>query len=504
MVTDRPGNTLTSGTPLPVLSVDDVAELPDLQEAWAWAHVQIGAAEDDLDKVLDETPEAIWGRLLCPRYLEPDTAYLACLVPSFEAGRLAGLGISPAGASAGDLAWTAASGAVQLPVYHSWRFRTAPQGADFEELVRRLAPIMLSPDVGVHALDLSNPGSAHLPKAPVVVGFEGALVSPVVELPPWRNPHREKFQSALADLLAEATPGTPVAAGEDYDPARHDPVVAPPAYGLLPAGLDAVPAPGARPSKAAPRWLSEANLDPRHRSVAGLGAEVVRRNQERLMAQAWDQAIGISRVNRVLGQTRLACEVGRRRHVRVLQLADASALQLSRGAHPRLKAAAGVTVFGSLLASDLPKGTVSAAFRRQVRAGATFAKALRVAAAPRDASADVTRRLTERIATSTSSMLRYADLTVPHGAWLTTRTTGSLEGRPIVGIEIGTAPPIDFSGWADANLRQLEQRLSRARSPAAARLRARFAAPPAATPGPRRAPAQTFVVRDPIASSRTA
>jgi hypothetical protein len=500
VVTDRPGITLRSGTPLPVLSVDDLAELPDLGEAWAWAHVQIGAAEDDLDRVLDKTPDAIWGRLLCPRYLEPDTPYLACLVPSFEAGRLAGLGLSPASASLSDLAWTAANGAVELPVYHSWRFRTAAHGADFEELVRRLVPIPLSPDVGVHGLDLSDPGSAQLPTAPMVVGFEGALVSPVVKLPPWPNLHRAQFQSALAGLLAAATAGTLLAAGEAYDPSRHDPVVAPPGYGLLPAGLDDVPAPGQRPSRATPRWLSEVNLDPRHRAGAGLGAEVVHRNQERLMAQAWDQAIGIRRVNRMLGQTRLAREVGRRRHVRLLQLAAASALQISSGAHPRLKAEAGVTVFGTVRASDLPKGTVSAAFRRQMRAGATFAKALRGAGATTVAGADVTRRLTERIATNPSSVLRYADLTVPHGAWLTTETAASLDGASIDGIEVGTPTPIDFSDWAGTNLGRLEQRLRRSRSPAAARLRRRFAAAPAVAPRQAAVPSEvTFVVRDALA-----
>ena len=161
------------------------------------------------------------------------------------------------------------------------------------------------------------------------------------------------------------------------------------------------------------------------------------------MAQAWDQALGIGRVNRPARPHPPRARGRPARPARLLRWPMARAAA-HRGAHARLAAAAGVTVFGSLLATRPAPGTVSAAFRRQEPAGATFAKALRVATAPRDASADVTRRLTERIATSTSSMLRYADLTVPHGAWLTTRTTGSLEGRPIVGIEIGTAPPIDL------------------------------------------------------------
>jgi hypothetical protein len=36
-------------------------------------------------------------------------------------------------------------------------------------------------------------------------------------------------------------------------------------------------------------WIDQLNLDPRHRSVASLGTQVIRKNQEDLMAAAWDQ-----------------------------------------------------------------------------------------------------------------------------------------------------------------------------------------------------------------------
>jgi hypothetical protein len=478
VVPERSGINLNAGVPLSVLSVDDAGELPDLHEAWAWAHVQSGVDDDDLDRVLEQTPEALWARLLCARYLESDTPYLACVVPSFEAGRLAGLGMSSTDVAVDALAWSSTSGEVALPVYHYWRFRTAAQGADFEELVRRLAPITLSPDVGVRELDLSDPGSERLPKSAAPVGYQGALVSPRLDVPPWDDPQRVRFQLAIGRLLAEATPGEPLEPGERYDPLRHDPVVAPPAYGLLPAGVDAVPQPRQPVTWLSPRWLSEVNLDPAARAVAGVGTEVVRRNQERLMAEAWNQAGGVQAVNRLLNQTRLAREVGRRRHQRAELLAPASVLQFSAGAHARLSGGSGQTVHGVVRGSDLPRGSVSAALRRSLRPAGIFAKAMRSPSA-RGARIDVTRRFTDRVVNQTSAILAYADLTVPHGCVLSSGDVVTSEDGPL--LDRPSATPTDFGEWTATHLEPLQANLRRTRTPGAARLRRRFAAPQART-----------------------
>ena len=127
VVEEREGVTLTDDAGGPVLSVDDAA-----RAARADRGVGLGACADrhaestTSDALLADSPESR-RRGCCARAISsPDTPYLACLVPSFEAGRLAGLGTRPA-RRLGALAWTAASGALRLPVYHSWRFRTAPQ-----------------------------------------------------------------------------------------------------------------------------------------------------------------------------------------------------------------------------------------------------------------------------------------------------------------------------------------------------------------------------------------
>src|SRR6266851_4631774 len=127
-VEERDGVALgyTPGALLPVLHVDDVTkELPKLAEAHAWAHVQITgglpATAGDCDTLLASRPDLSLARLVCPRLLQPSTRYLACVVPVFKAGVLAGLGQPVTGVSAADLAYdNTRPGPVDLPVYLHW------------------------------------------------------------------------------------------------------------------------------------------------------------------------------------------------------------------------------------------------------------------------------------------------------------------------------------------------------------------------------------------------
>ncbi len=142
----QPGVTVTTapGVPLPTLQIAVPAqaaiELPNLAESWAWAHAQ--AAADDssapaITAALNGAPELSLSRLVCPRILAPDTDYLACVVPAFDLGRKAGLGLPIAdadllAANALAPAWPSPPPAtLLLPVYYQWTFRTG-QGGDFE------------------------------------------------------------------------------------------------------------------------------------------------------------------------------------------------------------------------------------------------------------------------------------------------------------------------------------------------------------------------------------
>ena len=86
-----------TGTRLPVLHVADVAtELPHLEQAWAWAHVTASSElQPSVEAAFDAEPAAFRARLMCPRRLEPNRPWIACVVPTFELGRVAGLAIGP-------------------------------------------------------------------------------------------------------------------------------------------------------------------------------------------------------------------------------------------------------------------------------------------------------------------------------------------------------------------------------------------------------------------------
>jgi len=85
--------------PLPVLQIGPPArpadELPDPEDGWAWAHAQVAAGQVDAEAIrtaLAGPVDVSLSRLICPRLLQPDTRYIACVVPAFDVGRRAGMG----------------------------------------------------------------------------------------------------------------------------------------------------------------------------------------------------------------------------------------------------------------------------------------------------------------------------------------------------------------------------------------------------------------------------
>lgn len=327
------------GQSAPVLTIAAPAipgrELPDLAEAHLWAHAQVtGAPKTALRRALESEPARTIARLLCPRRLDPATEYIACVVPTFEVGRKAGLNL-PLGATE-NLAPAWASGpqapeVVTLPVYYSWEFRTGV-GGDFEELVARLEPRALPAGVGKVPVALDRPGFVIEPRpepgAPgSVLGLEGAL-RPLDSAPDaWPDAARLPFQTALARIL-----NTPweLATGEG---AGKDPIVGPPVYGSWHAAAHRVgPA-----NAAAPPWLNELNLDPRQRAVAALGTQAVQAQQEELMAAAWEQLGDIERINQRLRRAQLSRAVNERYLVKTFQrLPEQRLVQIVAPARSRL------------------------------------------------------------------------------------------------------------------------------------------------------------------------
>ncbi len=277
------------------------APLPRIDQAWAWAHVQISGDDDTpLAELVAHQPARCLARLLCPRRLDARTAYNMMLVPIFEVGRRAGLR-EPLGDQASVLnpAWPPPPEVAQLvlPIYHQWRFTTGA-GGDFESLVEQLKPRPLPTTVGTRALDVTAPGGG-LPAAaatPLLIG--GALRGTDTPEP---APPDAAFVTALTALL-----NLPAHVKE----AGGQPVVAPPLYGTWHARRVRLE-PGGQPP-----WFRQLNEDPRTRIAAALGTEVVQTKQQELMASAWHQVAGIREANDQLCHAQLARAISERLHAR--------------------------------------------------------------------------------------------------------------------------------------------------------------------------------------------
>ncbi|MEZ5122564.1 MAG: hypothetical protein R2736_13455 [Solirubrobacterales bacterium] len=193
------------GAALGVVTPVAGAPMPDITETWAWAHAQLPqavAAAGDVGAAIAADPDSARSRLLCPRRLEPETAYRAFLVPAFDAGRLAGLGRSPAAAPQLRPAWGTPAHANDrdLPVYHEWGFTTGTAG-DFETLARRLVPRATGPEFGQRRLDVSDPGFGMTPRSGAETGLEGALAPPSFAPAPFPAAPGPAVAAQLRDIV---------------------------------------------------------------------------------------------------------------------------------------------------------------------------------------------------------------------------------------------------------------------------------------------------------------
>ena len=299
--------------PLPVLRIGGPAvpgdELPDLRDSWAWAHGQVTSDPGvSIEAQLVGNPERTVSRLLCSRVLQPDTEYLACLVPTFGLGCKAGLGQQITGDDEAKLlpAWTQSATSVELPVYYSWSFSTGA-GGDFQSLAMLLRARPLPPGIGVQPVDVSQSGLAVDIPAGTSISVAGALQPVGSSESGWPNAAVQKtWEDALRPVL-NAPAQVAVA---------QDPLLAPPLYGSSQAKL----------SKLEPvfmtRWFEHLNLSPEYRAIARLGTRVVQEQQEALMASAWEQAAELQKVNQLLRQTQLGWRVAMSLHTRYIKKMD--------------------------------------------------------------------------------------------------------------------------------------------------------------------------------------
>lgn len=379
------------GKPLPYIEVPDTSVFPRADELWAWAHVHVNeslAANDDefvssdmnavlpkLAQTLGKDPDLGYSRIICPRKLAENTAYHAFLIPSFEVGRRAGLGLELDDVVATLSAWDPSTRpeGQNFPYYFRWFFRTGRAG-DFESLVRLLKPRPVDPRVGTRELDVLYPGSnvspLDKPELDGILKLGGALrpPSPVPPAPPdkyetWDKPFPRPLQEDLARLI-----NLP----DDYqrvgDP---DPVIAPPLYGRWHALESRVltQADGSS-SPNTDNWLHRLNLDPRFRVAAGFGTRVIQDNQEKFMDAAWEQIGKVLEAQRRIRLGQFSLQTSRIWHERDLRaIANQSTAQTLLLLSPlnRRLLSGGVTLRHSLGTAHVQPTMTSPALRRMLR-----------------------------------------------------------------------------------------------------------------------------------------
>lgn len=358
------GSLDTSG-PTPVLTIDPLY-LPRLDQSWAWAHVQVAgydpAVDTDIQALITQSPERVCSRIICPRKLEPNTAYHACLVPTFEAGRLAGLPDSKAaGTEHLQPAWTTptqAGTSVKLPVYHSFEFSTG-QAGDFESLVRKLVPRSLDSTVGVKRLGISDPGCDVGPLASnhpmAVVGMVGALKGVDTPSDQTVSDPDDTYATYIGELLELLNSGAEFTSD----------LVTPPLYGRWHGAARQITENEAQ----TPAWLRELNLTPWHRAAGGLGAIIVEENQRALMTSAWEQAGDLVEVNKAKRQAALSARLVESKHRRWFKnLSWQKLLQTTGPAHSRLVPdGSDQSVRGQLEDTKFQRAVISTAMRKLTR-----------------------------------------------------------------------------------------------------------------------------------------
>ena len=310
---------------------------PPAGNLWACAHVQYNGAmkqnlsADNLSKILSEeieiNPDIALSRLLSTRNLEDNRSYSVFLVPSFETGRLAGLGKAIDEIPVQQGAWESSyelqkkrTNAFEFPVYYHWDFETA--SGNFDVLAKRLKATDLGSLPADLKVDVSNMGN----------GFEYAKLDP--------RPKREVLNvpAATIPINYENTP-YPVAAGDEAGVAKllrellgknpvlidnrletsitytgntqgivtDDPWVVPPLHGakhIMATTLEENVA-----ENITHPWFTELNLDVRHRAAAGMGKKAIQNNQEELVHRAWEQVELINELNQMLREYLLKLRV---------------------------------------------------------------------------------------------------------------------------------------------------------------------------------------------------
>jgi len=376
---------------LPVINVNSAKDsFQPNDTSWAWAHVQINkdlgdpsqtgataTAQSSFGTLMEDQANAdrALSRILCPRKLDEKTKYHAFLIPTYEVGRLTGLGQDIGTVKSMAPAWTDSDTSTkQFPFYYNWQFETT-DGSDFESLVDALVPRVIEENAVVREMDVQKPGNPMLDGVSdsPTVNVYGALKSPAENETVW-DPYDDsnKFNKNLRNILNLSDDYQQTAPGAD-------PIITPPIYGQWAAlrkrvntADDFNPNPAPDPAE----WIDELNLDPSLRVLAGIGANVVREKQEEFMHQAWQQVGDIIEANKKLKSGQSAEEASRLMYNKSVNAEnDEGLLMMTHNLHSRLKS--GSTSLSSAVGnSRIPNQCFSGSFRKLTAKNGKLSKAL--------------------------------------------------------------------------------------------------------------------------------
>lgn len=328
--------------------------LPDPARSWAWAHAQLVADTGAKGAQVLSAPELSCSRVMSPRRLRAGTRYQAFLVPTFEAGRLAGLSPHPGDVRPEDLVpWKAqGTGLLDLPIYLRWAFEAGPPDGT-EAALRALGADVdgKTRTIGRRAIDGGDPGLPLSP-SPSPDAFEvgGALL-------PFGDP------GLFADARAADV-------GRELRKALLEKGLRPPIFGSL--SVRALAKLGDDASLKAhfdqvlrDDWLADLNLRRRNRVAAALGTEVVKRCQEAFVAECWRQVADLRRANEHLRAAQIGATIGTLAHEKhFAPLPEGRALAMAQPFHDLATLKDGRTLAEAVEGTALSGGGLSFASRK--------------------------------------------------------------------------------------------------------------------------------------------
>jgi hypothetical protein len=345
--------------------------LPDLDDAWATAHVHMSGLQGPIEAFIENRPANHCSRLFCFRQLAPVTNYMAFLVPNYKIAVQAAFGLGQEGIGS-EKAWASGAGEdiVRLPVYFSWPFSTSESG-DFEQLARNLQPTTVDADrVGMRAVNANLMSPLSIPQVDRFFLREGALAAPGFSAN--RSSYAEHslplpLTSPMLHSLNESLEAAPAPATEEIDD-DEDPLITFPVYGQYFRFTEEIKLPENEQWPSNTPWIHELNLDFRNRVAASFGTSVIQKHQDEYMRACWSQVGEIRKANeklRLAKAAQLVSKTIQKKHFD--PLSDQRFALITTPFHAYVAAAEqgeSVSMERELADSGISRGVFSSAFRR--------------------------------------------------------------------------------------------------------------------------------------------